>query len=101
MAIDRYGNSVVVRTSTGKRNYSTSIFQSIPSTADDVYITTRDGDRLDLLAHRFYGDSSLWWIIAVSNNLSDSFFVTPGTRLRIPADVQFAFSYTQTINDSR
>ena len=102
MATDRYSNSRVVRDLTsGKRNYSTTIFQSIPATSDDVFITTRDGDRLDLLAHRFYGDSTLWWVIAVSNGISESFFVPPGTKLRIPADVQLAFSYTKLINDSR
>ena len=88
-------------TVTGKRNYATAIFQSIPPTENDTFIITSDGDRLDLLANRFYGDSSLWWVIAVTNGLSDSFFVPPGTRLRIPGDMQFAQSYMSDINNSR
>ena len=47
------------------------------------------GDRLDLLADRFYGDVSLWWIIAVSNPNKIEFgslLPDPGLQIRIPAD---------------
>lgn len=48
------------------------------------------GDRIDRLAYRFYGDESLWWVIADANDglLSDP--LTPGTLLRIPdgADIR-------------
>jgi nucleoid-associated protein YgaU len=40
---------------------------------------------LDTLAHQFYGDASLWWIIATANNIHDApFAVNDGTILRIP-----------------
>jgi hypothetical protein len=29
--------------------------------------------RPDLIAHKFYGDSTYWWIICVANNISDPF----------------------------
>jgi len=102
MGVDRYANTEVVKeTSTGKRNYMTTIFPVIPVADSDVYIITRDGDRLDSLAHRVYGDSTLWWVIASANGISDSFFITPGTKLRVPTDIQFALSYVRTINDTR
>lgn len=44
------------------------------------------GDRLDTLAHRYYGDSDYWWVIAVANRIQDPFSLRPGTRLRIPSD---------------
>lgn len=48
----------------------------------------RSGERLDHLAHRYYGDSDYWWIIAVANRITDPFTLVPGTRLRVPSDVR-------------
>ena len=55
---------------------------------NDIYVITNSGDRLDILAQQFYGDSSLWWIISIANsNLSqNSLFIPEGTQLRIPID---------------
>lgn len=53
---------------------------------DDIFYTVTGNDRIDLLANSFYGDSILWWVIAVANNLE----LLPtelqeGQTLRIPA----------------
>ena len=51
----------------------------------DTYYVTISGDRLDLLAARFYQDVSKWWIIAEANSLEVlSFDMKPGVQLRIP-----------------
>ena len=42
------------------------------------------GERLDEIAARYYGDPSLWRLIATFNNVSDPDHLTPGTILRIP-----------------
>lgn len=42
------------------------------------------GERLDELAHRLYGDASLWRVIAAFNGLDDPARVPAGTRLMIP-----------------
>jgi hypothetical protein len=42
------------------------------------------GERLDELAARYYGDPSLWRLIAVANTLADPVHLTPGAVLRIP-----------------
>jgi len=52
------------------------------SNSDALLIAT-DGDRCDLLAQEYYGDSSLWWFIASINNLSSN-NIKSGTQLRIP-----------------
>lgn len=52
------------------------------SNSDTLLIAT-DGDRCDLLAEEYYGDSSLWWFIASINNLSSN-NIKSGTQLRIP-----------------
>ena len=47
------------------------------------------GDRLDMLAHQFYGDVSLWWYIAKANNLN-SINVPAGKSVVIPASAEGA-----------
>lgn len=46
------------------------------------------GERLEILAHTYYGDEDYWWIIALANRIQDPFTLTAGTRLRIPADAR-------------
>lgn len=46
------------------------------------------GERLDVLAHRYFGDEDYWWIIAIANRIQDPFSLVAGTRLRIPSDAR-------------
>ena len=42
-------------------------------------------ERLDLIAHKFYNDSSKWFIIAKANKeITGNFYATPGKALVIP-----------------
>lgn len=42
--------------------------------------------RLDLLAHRYYNNALLWWVIAQANGLKDPIQgVPPGSKIRIPS----------------
>lgn len=55
-----------------------------PYVSDQIglYLTS-EGDRIDRLARRFYGDENLWWVIADANGtLPDP--IPAGTVLRIP-----------------
>lgn len=55
------------------------------STESDTKILSQEGDRLDLLAKEFYGDESLWFIIAKKNNLGKgSLNVPAGKVITIP-----------------
>ena len=72
-----------------KKYYSTTIYSSIPEKNSDVYFIAQEGDRCDNLAFRFYGDTSLWWFIARTNNLTTN-NIPAGTSLRIPSSTQFA-----------
>ena len=73
------------------RGEGTRVFQStrpvkIEEAIDDVIITANEGDRMDLLADRFYGSPRLWFVIASVNNLTNgSMHIPPGTQVRIPA----------------
>ena len=73
------------------RYYKQIKYPEVPLSFNDIYIITKVEDRLDLLAEQFYGVTSLWWIIAISNPdviKRDSFFAPIGIQLRIPADTQ-------------
>ncbi len=86
--MDRYAQIPEIKSPTGKRMYETVRYPDIPRSEDDIYVYTTIGDRLDSLAQQFYGDSSLWWVISISNdNLTQNSLTPPlGTQLRIPAN---------------
>ena len=86
--MSRYNNTRIQRKKQ-KSYYKTTIYDKIPKTDSDVYVITQYGDRLDLLAHQFYGDTSLWWYIARANDLN-SIIVPENIQLRIPGNKQYA-----------
>ena len=95
----RYQNILITKNNTGERYYSNNIYPDIPLSNDDSYVITVLGDRLDLLAFDFYGDTSLWWIIASANSLpGDSLYLEPGMQLRIPSDVAGIITNYKQIN---
>lgn len=59
---------------------------TIPVQNDDLQYTVQSGDRIDLLANRFYSDPVLWWVIASANSLDlmPSDLISNAT-LRIPS----------------
>ena len=62
----------------------------VPFNANDIYVATEFGDRLDLLANQFYNDTSLYWIILAANpqSFKDGSLIPPvGTTLRIPINI--------------
>jgi len=68
----------------------------IPS---DIYITVSDNDYLDQIAYRYYNDVSLWWIIAVANNLGKGkLSLDINKQLRIPTDIQTILQNFTLIN---
>lgn len=87
--MDRYQDIQKLKTSTGKRYYSSTRYPYIPLSENDLYIITLDGDRLDNLANQFYEDPTLWWVLQVANpELSkDSLYPDLGFQLRIPTDI--------------
>ena len=59
-----------------------------PFSDSDVFIYPKFGDRLDNLAHKYYGDVSLWWVIAKANNLDAAHIgLEFDKQLRIPMEI--------------
>ena len=87
--MSRYENTKIKVNKFGIKSNTTTIYQEIPQKDEDVWIITQHGDRLDNLAHQFYGNVNLWWYIAKANNLT-LMTIPIGTSLRIPATTQYA-----------
>ena len=83
----RYSTANIIKDENGRRRFSSLIIPIIPTNNDDVFIQTTSRERLDKLAHTFYSDASLWWVIASANGLGKgSIVVPPNTKLRIPSN---------------
>jgi len=77
------GNLVSVQ---GVEFWDLLVLPPVPEREDDTQYTVIGGDRIDLIAHRQYGDPTLWWVIAVANDMELlPVDMNVGDTLRIPA----------------
>lgn len=99
----RYQNIQVTKLqATGSQYYLNNIYPDIPLSNEDNYVITVLGDRLDLIAFDFYGDTSFWWVIASANALpGDSLYLEPGMQLRIPVDLSGIINEYKLVNATR
>ena len=83
--MSRYSTNNILRDGNDLRRLASTIIPIIPVSATDTYIQTTSIERLDKLASTFYGDSSLWWVIASANGLGKGSIIVPlNSKLRIP-----------------
>jgi nucleoid-associated protein YgaU len=83
----------------GRRFLGTRLYPNIAEDESDVLYITNDTDYLDTLAHKFYKDKSLWWIIALANNLGNGrLSVSGGIQLRIPTRIDNIITKYNKIN---
>jgi len=54
---------------------------------------SKEGDRLDVIAGRVYGDSSYWWLIAICSNIGWSLQIPPNTIIEYPSNLQDVLVY--------
>ena len=86
-----------------RRYYDSLIDPVIEKRIDDIYVITSIGERLDLLAWKYYQDPELWWIISAANPelRKDSLYLEPGIQLRIPQDYNEVLMLYKDQNTSR
>jgi phage tail protein X len=98
--MNRYQNIPVIKSATGKQMYATSRYPEIPLSENDIYVYTSQGDRYDLLALNYYGDSSLWWVIAAGNPNVDlmTLVIPEGVQIRIPGNFSSVVNEFAAIN---
>lgn len=97
---NRYSYAEKLKTRDSKRQYIESvIYPLIRPTDDDIYIIAEDMDKLDILAYKYYGDASYWWIIAVANNINDAtLYIEAGRQIRIPSNIGAILQTLKSIN---
>ena len=100
MSYNRYTYSnTIIDSQTKKRRKETIIYSTIPKNIDDIYLISKIGDRLDLLAEQFYKDVNKWTLIARANNIGKGTLeIIPGTQIRIPASINLIDDNDRNIN---
>ena len=98
MRMSRYQhNDLVAVSENNDKNKTFTMMSTFPTilpkeieTAEDSFYTITSTDRLDTIAHQFYGEASYWWVICLANEISSPFdkTLTPGKILRIPSNVE-------------
>ena len=98
--MDRYRNIRTLKNTQGIEYYRGTKYPEIPLSENDIYVITVTGDRLDILANRYYGDPTLYWIIS-SANPSQSFssmYIIEGSQLRIPNNISNILAAYNALN---
>ena len=98
--MDRYRNIRTLKNTQGIEYYRGTKYPEIPLSENDIYVITVFGDRLDILANQYYGDSTLYWIISAANPSQSfsSMYIIEGSQLRIPNDVSNVLASYRTLN---
>ena len=98
--MDRYRNIKTLRNTQGIEYYRGTKYPEIPLSENDIYVITVTGDRLDILANRYYGDSTLYWIISAANPSQSfsSMYLIEGSQLRIPNNISNVLAAYNALN---
>jgi phage tail protein X len=85
----------------GVRFYTNVKYPEIPLSVNDIYVITQGKDRYDLLANQYYGDKTLWWVIAIANpSITYGTLTLPeGVQLRIPVNISDILNSYNKLNE--
>ena len=89
----RYATTPKKIDKSGIRVYGTTYYPEILISDMDTFIYPVEGERLDSLAHKSYGDASLWWVIAQFNQLPTEGHVKLGNILYVPLPLERILQY--------
>ena len=97
----RYQTIKTEKKISGKVGYLPTVYPSLDLSNNDFYIIAREEDRMDLIAQDFFGDPTLWWLVASANDLpGDSMYPPLGFQLRIPGNLNNALSQFENANSN-
>lgn len=95
----RYSVTPETRRFDGKRVLKTTKYPVIAPQESDAIVITNETDYLDTLAYTYYSDPTLWWIIALANNLGKGrMSVPPGLQLRVPMNINDILTQFYSLN---
>ena len=85
----RYNDTPIKLNRKKKRVFKPTMYPRIALRDSDIFIYPKFGDRLDTLAHKYYKDVSLWWIIAKANSLDAAHIgLEVDNQIRIPINIK-------------
>jgi phage tail protein X len=98
---NRYKFTKVMKNKKGQRVYRPTLYPTIPLDDNDIFLWTKEGDRLDNLAFKYYKDITLWWIISKANdNISyGRVALEAGIQIRIPMNIEKALKDLELLNN--
>lgn len=67
-----YDNCVILEYKDGDYSLE-SVKTEVTITSDDITYTVKEDDTLQAIADVYYGDSGLWYIIAIANDIDNPF----------------------------
>ena len=82
-------NGVVVREDLKIEFFAPRVPVFVDLRQDDSFFIWPQGMYLDQVALKFYGDPTLWWLIADFNNIRDPRVIEDGRTLRLPSFSRF------------
>ena len=95
----RYDNTSITLNRKNQRVLVPTLYPEIPLSDSDQFVYPKDGERLENIAFKYYGDVSLWWIIAKANELGKGRTVlNPNFQIRIPGNVEKILSDYDKLN---
>jgi len=91
----RYSRAPIIRTGKQYGTHATGAY--IRAAVESGVINYKkkilqEGERLDIIAGREYGNSSLWWILAGASAIGWSLQIPPGTVIIIPTDLSQVYN---------
>ena len=97
--MSRYKYTKIKIGNNGKRVFRPTMIPTIPLIDSDIFIYPVFGERLDTLAHKYYGDVSLWWIIAKANGLDTAEIgLATDKQLRIPMEIEIILNRLESMS---
>ena len=100
--MSRYNKNKIIKDDEGRRKLTSTLLVAPAKSEQDTYIQVYVPERLDLLAFRFYGDQTKWWIIAEANSIPKGTLYTPeNTIIRIPANTNSFLTRIEEYDNGR
>ena len=93
-------NNIITTNKENKRVFKSIIYPTIIQKDSDMLIITTEMETLDNLAYKYYGDSTLWWIIAQANHIKGVRFIPRDIQIFIPMDISQILYDHKTLNES-
>jgi nucleoid-associated protein YgaU len=92
MTLRRYSGDLTLENGTYLATNETIRLIRIAVENGDIPVTERalkEGERLDSIAGKAYGDGALWWVIAAASGIGWWLQTPPGTLIKIPTDLSY------------